>query len=128
MTPSTKAAKEARAGRAELRAYLATLPPATRRFLGSLHRAIRSAAPDVVSGISYGIPVFRLGGKPLVWCAAWKSHCSLYPIGTAIARELGVTGYKTSKGTIQFPLTEPPPLLLVKRLVKARVGLARKSA
>ena len=126
MATSRKVSNDAAEVAEKVRTYLAALPPKTRAEVRKLRAAIRAAAPAAVEGFSYGIPGFRLNGRPLVWYAGWRHHTSMYPMTAVVRTKLGsqLDGYEMSKGTIRFPLGEPLPLPLVKRIVKARVAEA----
>jgi uncharacterized protein YdhG (YjbR/CyaY superfamily) len=104
-------------------AYLAGLSPDKRATLQKLRQTIRAAAPEATEGMSYGLPAF-IQGKPIAGYAAAANFCSYYPMsGSVIATLKGeLEGYETSKGAIRFPIGKPPPLALVRKLVKARLA------
>ena len=88
-----------------------------------MREAISSVVPaGAVEVISYGIPAFKLN-KMLVWYGGFAGHCSLYPTAAVLdAFKDELRGYTTSKGTVQFPLARPMPMVLIKKLVRARVA------
>lgn len=104
--------------------YLASFSKDKRAVLEKLQAAIAAAAPGAEEGFSYGMPAFKIGGRSLIWFAAWKDHYSLYPMSSAVrnAYAADLSGYETSKGTIRFPANKPLPHGLVRKLVKARIA------
>ena len=105
-------------------AYLAEQPEAMRPKLEQVRNAIRKAVPEAVEAIGYGIPGYKLHGKPMLYFAGFKGHYSLFAAsGTffaALADEL--SGYELRKGTVHFPLTEPVPVKLISRIAKLRAA------
>jgi uncharacterized protein YdhG (YjbR/CyaY superfamily) len=124
MPTSRKASSDAADVARKVRTYIAALAPKARAQVRKLRATIRAAAPAAVEGFSYGIPGFRLNGRPLVWYAGWAHHTSMYPMTTGVRKALGdkIEDYEMSKGTIRFPLDKPLPLPIVTRIVKARAA------
>lgn len=101
--------------------YLAKVPEPARTTLEKLRQTIKSIAPDAEEVISYGMPAFKYNGI-LCYYAAFQDHCSLFPGASAIETfNEELNAYKTSKGTIQFPIDKPLPASLVKKIIKARI-------
>ena len=103
--------------------YLAGLPAKQRAALERLRKTIRAAAPEAGEAISYGMPAFKDQGRSLVAYAAFKDHCSLFPMSTAVieANRNALKPYISGKGTLRFTAEEPIPANLVKKIVKARL-------
>jgi uncharacterized protein YdhG (YjbR/CyaY superfamily) len=93
----------------------------TQLRLRQLRAVIKKNAPAAQETIAYGIPTFRLNGN-LVHFGGFKEHVSFFPTGSGVAAfKKQLAAYKTSKGTIQFPIDKALPVALIARIVKFRV-------
>ena len=102
--------------------YIAGFPKATQKPLEQIRQTVRKAAPGAEETISYSMPTFTLKGRYLIYFAGFKNHIGFYPAPTGIEEfEKELSGYKTGRGSVQFPLDKPMPLDLVRRIVKFRI-------
>jgi len=101
--------------------FIAGYPKEVQDILQKIRGVIKEVAPQAVETISYGIPTFVFKGN-LVHFSAYKRHVGFYPASSGIEKfEPELAGYKLSKGTVQFPLDEPIPYDLIRRIVRFRV-------
>ncbi len=101
--------------------YIEAFPEDVQGILQKMRRTIREAAPKAVESISYHMPTFKLNGKGLVYFAAFKSHIGFYPIPSGVeAFKKELSPYKQGKGSVQFPIDQPIPSALVRRIVRFR--------
>jgi uncharacterized protein YdhG (YjbR/CyaY superfamily) len=102
--------------------YLASFTGEVHDRLVAMRNIIRNTAPDAVESMAYGMPAYKLHGKPLVYFAGFAHHIGFYatPNGhEAFAKEFAP--YKQGKGSVQFPLDQPLPLELVENVVRFRI-------
>ncbi len=105
--------------------YIAALPAEKQAVLNIVLEAVRAAAPGAQEKLSYGMPAFFLDGI-LVYVGMQKRHVGFYPTPEAVAFFAGeLRGFKTSKGAVQFPLDQPVPVELVKKIVRHRIEVNR---
>jgi uncharacterized protein YdhG (YjbR/CyaY superfamily) len=104
--------------------YIAAQPEAVRPKLEQVRAVIRKAVPAALEGIGYGIPGYKLHGKPMLYFGGFKDHYSLFAAsGTFFAAlEDELRGYDLRKGTVHFPLTKPVPVKLISRIAKLRAS------
>lgn len=103
--------------------YINSFPPDVKEILVKVRECIIKNAPDAIEGMSYGMPGYKIKGKPLVYFAGYKNHVGFYATPTGhekFATEL--SKYKQGKGSVQFPLNQPIPYDLIERIVIFRVA------
>ncbi len=101
--------------------YILSFSDGVQNTLQQLRKTIHAIAPEAVEDIKYGIPTFVLKGN-LVHFGAYEKHIGFYPTPSGVAAfKKEILNYKHSKGAIQFPLDEPLPLDLIRKIVAFRV-------
>jgi uncharacterized protein YdhG (YjbR/CyaY superfamily) len=102
--------------------FIAGFPAETQAILEKVRLTIRKIAPEATEKISYGIPTFDLEGN-LVHFSGYQNHIGFYPgAGGIAAFQEEIAGYKSAKGSVQFPINKPIPYDLIERIVRVRVA------
>ncbi len=111
--------------------YIATFPETVQDVLGTVRSTIREAVPEAEETIGYQLPAYRYHGW-LFYFGGFTKHYSLFghsdSVLEAFREELST--YEISKGTIKFPLDQPVPVELIRKLARYRAAenLGRASA
>ena len=102
--------------------YIAGFPEDVQEIMQKIRTTIKKAAPKAEETISYKMPTFNLNGHYLVYFAAYKKHIGMYPVPAGDeAFNQEIEAYQSGKGTLQFPLDQPIPYKLIRKIVKFRV-------
>ncbi|HRC84324.1 MAG TPA: DUF1801 domain-containing protein [Thermoanaerobaculia bacterium] len=102
--------------------YIATYPPAVQEILETIRKTVQAAVPEATEGISYRMPVFKLGGV-VIYFGAFKHHIGVFPPVSGdpdlVAR---LAPYAGEKGNLRFPLDEPMRYDLIAEIARLRAG------
>jgi uncharacterized protein YdhG (YjbR/CyaY superfamily) len=102
--------------------YIAGCEPRVRPILKKLRAIVRAEAPDAEETISYRMPAFKRHGV-LIYFAAFTHHIGIYPpVKGNAAVERALAPYRGEKGNLRFPIDEPIPYDVIRRVVRARIA------
>jgi uncharacterized protein YdhG (YjbR/CyaY superfamily) len=103
-------------------AYITSQPKPVQPVLEQVRSTIRKAVPGAEEMISYGIPTYKLHGRPVLYFGAWSEHYSLYPSDDRLAATFKdeLAPYEVEKGTIRFPFSGRVPVKLIQGIAKFR--------
>ena len=108
-------------GSNEVDDFIAKYPADVREILQKIRGIIREAAPEAQEKLNYGIPTFTLNGN-LVHYSALKNHIGFYPTPSGIEKfKKELSKYNGAKGSVQFPLDQPIPYELIRKITEFRV-------
>ena len=103
--------------------YLDHLPTSSRQVVEQIRSIIDEIVPEALHRISYGIPAACLGGRPILFYAAWKKHIGLYPIYSGPPDFEAVIGpYRYGKDTVRLPFGTPIPVDVVKTILAYKMA------
>jgi len=104
--------------------YIATAPAGTQAALRRVRASIQAAAPNAEEGISYGLPFYSHKSETginrrLCYFNVQKPSLRLYfrPRDLAPHSE-EVADYRSTNSALHFPIDRPPPLGLIRNLVR----------
>ena len=108
---------------ADIDSYLASLDEPKRSTLEEMRHRILDVVPKAEQVISYSVPGFRVQGKTIAGFAAFKKHLSYLPHSGSVLAQLQdeIADYPQTKSALHFPVDQPLPQHVVRRLLLARM-------
>jgi uncharacterized protein YdhG (YjbR/CyaY superfamily) len=101
--------------------YLDSVSPDVRGILEEVRQTITSAVPGAKETIGYGMPAFRTD-RIFIYFAAFKKHIGIYPPVRGDAKlDAELLPYRGEKGNLKFPLSQPMPYDLIRRVAETLV-------
>ena len=104
----------------DIEKYYQTAPVTSQSQLNSLRALLVSLLPAPTERLSYGIPHLFVNNKRIIGFGGFAHHVSIFPGGGSLIEKYAheLESYKTSRGTIQFPLDKPLPVKVIKAIVE----------
>jgi uncharacterized protein YdhG (YjbR/CyaY superfamily) len=101
--------------------YINAAPKESQQKPRALRECIRKSAPGAKESLKWGMPAYSYR-RILVMFAGFRHHIGFYPTPSAVkAFANDLSKFVTAKGSIQFPLTKPLPLPLIRKITAFRV-------
>jgi len=101
--------------------YIQRFPLEVQEILQTIRRLVKEQVPEAQETIAYQMPAFRRG-KIFFYFAAFKRHIGIYPPVKGDAALLqDLAQYRGEKGNLKFPLNQPIPYELIRRVVTAQL-------
>jgi len=109
---------------ADVDEYLLGIEEPKRATLETLRSTILEIVPEADQLISYGMPAFRVEGKTVAGFAAFRKHLSYLPFSGTVLSQLTdeLEGYTMTKSALHFPVDQPLPETLVRKLIAVRLA------
>lgn len=93
-----------------------------------LHEHVRALVlaevPDADEGTSYGMPAWRVKGKPLLGLNQAKAHVGVYPFSPEVVDAVRdrLAGFTLTKGGVQCTPDQPVPDDVLTEMVRLRLA------
>lgn len=89
--------------------------------LTEIRKIFHKVLPKTEESIGYGIPAFTVGGDHL-YISAYQNHIGMYPMYGIPELDKEMLPYhgKGTKHALHFPHSEPLPLDLIEKIIRAK--------
>jgi uncharacterized protein YdhG (YjbR/CyaY superfamily) len=103
--------------------YIAAQPADVAKRLKDIRALFHKILPDTEESIRYDLPAFTVGGYHL-YVSAYKNHIGMYPMYGISELDEEMLPYrgKGTKDALHFKHTEPIPMDLIERIIRAKDG------